>query len=240
MRAFKKYFFPTIFVLALAVAPFAPVYMLENGFNSEAAATWVGAIATLEAVTVALFQQALLNRLFPPSLKVSYVHDIPFIDEAENDSGNKEAYYRFALENDGFGDAKSVEVLVGLQTSEFSNPSDAWVPQRYQHNQNLNWSYKGTNQSDTGTSQLKNLQEGVQRFCDLIRVHSRDGKFWFELCVNVPTFNRVQCLPPGKHAIVLQFIANGLSPFQKIVVIEHSGEWKDNPRELVKIEFRDD
>jgi hypothetical protein len=178
--------------------------------------TWIGALATVAAVLVALFGDVLKGLIYKPVLNVTIKDGYP--DHVVVQKGNGlysffsfySLYSRLWIVNDGRSSAQNVEVYV--KTIKKKNAHGIFVDDEFWQPMNLIW-------SNIGGIYLENLPVGMGKHCDFTELYN--GNEWFVFCSIDPPNNGSHQKGIGVYrAEVLVAATNHKKPKSVIVEID--------------------
>lgn len=217
-------------------------------------AQWLGALATLCAVGVALFKEKLLGKMHmakltarillepPDSFKEIYKYRIR---SSTQEKQTNRYMFRFWITNQGsFNSAKNVQVFLD-RLEKLSADSRTYIPIADFLPMNLVWSHT------EGRTFLEEISaNGMGRHCDFGHIlnpsaykdiHDMEipkvfsGKAVFMLDVEFKHFNKFYLLDPGTYKLYIIIAGQNALPVSKTVEISFTGDWHEDQ----SIMFRD-
>ena len=217
-------------------------------------AQWVGALATLCAVTVALFKEKLLRRwrraklsarilLEPPdSFKEIWKYKVLSPDGAPQAKQTNRYVFRLWVANKGsFDRAENVQVFAN-SLEKLSADSKTYIPITEFLPMNLVWSH-----TDGRTFLEAISANGMGKHCDLghilnpVAYHDINdmekpkvlsGKAVFMLDVEFKHFNKSYLLEPGTYRLHIFIVGQNALPESKIVEISFAGDWYEDQNKM--------
>jgi hypothetical protein len=140
--------------------------------------TWIGALATVAAVLVALFGDIFKKWIFKPVLRATITDGPPDNVIIKKESGYYSYISRLWIENKGKSTAKNVEVYV--KNVKKKNDHGIFIDDESWQPMNLKW-------SNIGGIYLENLHVGMGKHCDFTEIFNRHH--WFVFCSIDPPNN---------------------------------------------------
>ena len=230
-----------------------PTWIIDWGNVAQ----WVGACATLCAVTVALFKEKLLGKwhraklaarilLTPPdSFKEIWKYKVTFSLGSTQENETNRYVFRLWVTNQGsFDRAENVQVFA-KSLEKLAVDSKTYVPITEFLPMNLVWSH--TN----GKTFLEAISaHGMGRHCDLGHILNPaayqsindiekpkvlNGKTVFMLDVEFKHFNKSYLLEPGTYRLHIIIVGQNALPESKVVEISFTGDWFEDQDKM----FRD-
>ena len=218
--------------------------------NTNIIAIWVGSIATMLAVIVALFKEEFVRMWRRPILQARILLEhpdclkIPTTFVMGHQREDVDGYcFRLWIQNTGTARAEKVQVFASKLYRKHADGSfredNTFYPM------NLQWAH----QQNPLLAEV--FAEGISpkmgKHCDLGKILDPiEGKRHginlpsvepmntiFELTVEVPLNNRSNFLAPGIYKLELKLAAANVKPVTKMIEINHTGTWYSNEREML-------
>lgn len=216
-------------------------------------AVWVGSVATLLAVVVALFKEDLVRIWRRPKLQTRIKLAVPDCHKTEmtfynNNTGavlaRSDCYYlRLWIENTGNQRAEKVQVFVSKLFRRHADGSFAedksFLPM------NLRWSH-----SPPPPIRANIFAEGISpqmgKHCDLGHILDPEKRERFGINLGNVSANKTileleleiipntltHLIPPGVYRFELKLAAANVEPVTKTLEINHTGDWYQDENEM--------
>jgi len=209
-------------------------------------AIWIGSIATLLALIVALFKEELVGLWRRPKLQARIRLSAPDCHKTEMTLYDKNTgavlersdcyYLRSWIENTGNQRAEKVQVFVSKLFRRHADGS--FVEDKSFLPMNLRWSH-----SQPTPLGPEIFAEGISpqmgRHCDLGHILDPSkrtrfginlpsvpsGKTILELDLEIAPNTLTHLIPPGVYRVELKLAAANVKPLTKIIEINHTGDW---------------
>jgi hypothetical protein len=210
------------------------------------AAVWVGSIATLLAVLVALFKEEMVKLWRRPALKARIRLAAPDCHKTQMTLFDKKTgaviesadcyYFRLWIENTGNQRAEKVQVFV---SKLFRRHADGtFVEDKSFLPMNLRWSHsqlallgpeifaEGISPEMGKHCDLGHILDPIKRpLFDINSPRVPTGKTILELDLEIAPNTLSHLISPSLYIIELKLAAANLKPITKKIEINHTGEW---------------